>query len=235
MVNNSLKKIGVIFLELLIRIAGREIIVPDTIVNVWIVVILLILFAFVVNSKIKKANAKEIPSNFLNIVELLVEASEGLVKTTMGPQNMSFSPYILTLIVFLLVANLFGLLGFSPPTSDYSVTFSLALITFVLTQYWKFKNSGNLFSYLKGYTEPMALLTPLNIIGDLANPISLSFRLFGNVMSGGIIMALIYEGAGFVAPVIAAPLHAYFDVFSGVLQTFIFTMLSMIFIGGREA
>ncbi len=221
-------------MELLIRIAGREIIVPDTIVNVWIVVILLIIFAFVVNNKIKKANVDEIPSNFLNVVELLVEAAEGLVKTTMGPQNINFAPYFLTIIVFLLVANLFGLLGFSPPTSDYSVTFSLALITFVLTQYWKFRNSNGLFGYLKGFTEPMVLLTPLNIIGELANPISLSFRLFGNIMSGGIIMALIYQAAGLVAPVIAAPLHAYFDVFSGVLQTFIFTMLSMIFIGGRE-
>ncbi len=222
-------------MELLIRIAGMEIIVPDTIVNVWLVVILLTIFALVVNSKIKKANAQETPSDFLNIVELLIEAAEGLVKTTMGPQNIGFAPYILTLIVFLLVANLFGLLGFSPPTSDYSVTFSLALVTFLLTQYWKLKNSGNFLKYLKGYTEPMALLTPLNIIGDLANPISLSFRLFGNVMSGGIIMALIYQAAGLVAPVIAAPLHAYFDVFSGVLQTFIFTMLSMIFIGGKEA
>jgi F-type H+-transporting ATPase subunit a len=200
----------------------------------WVVVILLIIFALVVNSKIKKANVDDVPSNFLNVVEILVDAVEGLVRSTMGPQNMSFAPYMLTIALFLGVANLYGLLGFSPPTSDYSVTLSLALITFVLTQFWKIKNSGNLFRYLKGYTEPMAFLTPLNVIGDLANPISLSFRLFGNVMSGGIIMALLYQALGIFAPIIATPLHAYFDVFSGLLQTFIFIMLSMIFIGGRE-
>lgn len=220
-------------MELLIRIAGKEIIIPDSVFNLWVVVILLIIFAFVVNSKIKKSKIDEVPSNFLNVVELLVEAVEGLVRSTMGPQNVKrFSPYIFTIILFLLVANLYGLLGFTPPTSDYSVTFSLALITFVLTQYWSFRNAGGLFGYLKGFTEPMAFLTPLNVIGELANPISLSFRLFGNIMSGGIIMALIYQAAGYFAPVIAAPLHAYFDVFSGVLQTFIFAMLSMIFIGG---
>ncbi len=219
-------------MELLIRIAGKDIIVPDTIVNVWVVTVLLIIFALVVNKKIKKASIDEAPSNFLNVVEALVDVVEGLVKDTMGPQNMKFAPYILTLMCFLVVANLFGLLGFSPPTSDFSVTFSLALITFVLTQYWSFKNAGGLLGYLKGFTEPMAFLTPLNVIGELANPISLSFRLFGNIMSGGIIMALLYSALGYIAPLITPPLHAYFDVFSGVLQTFIFIMLSMIFIGG---
>ncbi|MBU5436729.1 F0F1 ATP synthase subunit A [Tissierella sp. MSJ-40] len=219
-------------MELLIRIAGKDIIVPDTIVNVWVVTVLLIIFALVVNKKIKKASIDEAPSNFLNVIEALVDVVEGLVKDTMGPQNMKFAPYILTIMCFLIVANLFGLLGFSPPTSDYSVTFSLALITFVLTQYWSFKNAGGLLGYLKGFTEPMAFLTPLNVIGELANPISLSFRLFGNIMSGGIIMALLYNALGYIAPLITPPLHAYFDVFSGVLQTFIFIMLSMIFIGG---
>ena len=223
---------GGIYLELGINIFGNEIIVPDTIVDMWIVTILLIIFAFIVNSKIKKANANEVPSNFLNVVEILVEAVENLVKTTMGPQNMKFAPYMLTLALFLATANLFGLIGLSPPTSDYSVTLSLALITFVMTQYWSFKNAGGFFKYLKGFTEPMAFLTPLNVIGELANPISLSFRLFGNIMSGGIIMGLLYQALGIIAPVIAAPLHAYFDVFSGLLQTFIFIMLSMIFIGG---
>lgn len=221
-------------LELLIKIFGMEIIIPDSIVNMWAVVIILSILAFFVNAKIKKARVDEVPSNFLNIIEVLVDAIEGLVRSTMGSQNMGFAPYLFTVALFLGVANLYGLLGFTPPTSDFSVTFALALVTFVLTQYWKIRNSGNFFRYLKGYTEPMAFLTPLNIIGDLANPISLSFRLFGNIMSGGIIMALLYEALGIFAPIIAAPLHAYFDVFSGLLQTFIFIMLSMIFIGGRE-
>ncbi|MBU5427839.1 F0F1 ATP synthase subunit A [Tissierella pigra] len=222
-------------MEVLIQIGGKEIFIPDTIVNVWFVAIVLIVFALVVNSKMKKAKLDEEPSNFQLILEVAVESIDNLVKTTMGEQNLGFAPYIFTLITFIMASNLSGLLGITAPTSDYSVTISLALITFVLSQYWNFKNSGGLLGYLKGYTEPMALLTPLNVIGDLANPISLSFRLFGNVMGGGIIMGLLYSALGYFAPIVTAPLHIYFDIFSGVLQSFIFTMLSMIFIGGKEA
>jgi len=222
-------------LELLVKIGQREIIIPDSVFNVWLVALVLIIFAIVVNKKIKEASIDEKPSSFLNIVELMVELVQSLVKSTMGEQNLGFAPYIFTLFFFLITANLFGLTGLTPPTSDYSVTFSLALITFALSQYWLFKNAGGLKGYLKGYTEPMAFLTPLNVIGDLANPVSLSFRLFGNIMGGGIIMTLLYSALGYFAPIVTAPLHIYFDIFSGVLQAFIFTMLSMIFIGGAEA
>lgn len=225
-----------IYLEILITIAGKEILIPDTIVNMWFVAIVLVIFASIVNSKIKRAKADEVPSNFLNVVELLVEAVDSLVVSTMGKQNVKrFGPYIFTLAVFLAVANLLGLIGLTPPTSDYSVTLALALVTFVLTQIWLFKNGGGLKGYIKGFGEPMLLLSPLNVVGEIANPISLSFRLFGNVMSGGIILGLLYQWLGYLAPVIALPLHAYFDIFSGLLQTFIFIMLTMIFIGGAEA
>ena len=210
---------------------GKEIFIPDTVVNSWIVLIILTIFALIVNNKIKKASTDEKPSAFLNVVEVLVEKVDGLVKSTMGPDKIFFAPYILTLVMFLLVANLFGLVGFTPPTSDYSVTFTLALMTFFLTQYYSFKTSGFL-GYFKNFTEPMAFLTPLNILGELANPISLSFRLFGNILSGVIIMGLLYSALGYLAPIFTPILHAYVDVFSGVLQIFIFSMLTMIFIGG---
>lgn len=220
-------------MEILITIAGNEILIPDTIVNMWLVGIVLAIFAFIVNSRVKKAKAAEVPSNFLNVVEILVETIDNLVGSTMGSQNIKrFGPYIFTLAIFLAVANLLGLVGLTPPTSDYSVTLALALVTFVLSQYWTFKNWGGLGGYLKSFGEPMPLLAPLNVIGELANPVSLSFRLFGNIMSGGIILALIYQALGYLAPVIALPLHAYFDIFAGLLQTFIFIMLSMIFIEG---
>lgn len=222
-------------MEILVEIAGNEILIPDSIVNTFLVVILLAIFTFVVNSKLKKAKADEVPSNFLNVVEILVEAIDNLVEGNMGKHNVKrFGPYIFTLALFIGVANLLGLLGLTPPTSDYSVTLSLALITFVLTQYWTFKNGGGFVGYLKSFGDPVPLLAPLNVIGELANPVSLSFRLFGNVMSGGIILTLLYSWLGYLAPVIATPLHAYFDVFSGLLQTFIFIMLTMIFIGGAD-
>lgn len=215
-------------IEIAMKIFGKDVLIPDSIVNSFLVVIILTIFAIVVNRKIKKASVDEKPSGFLNFIEVVIQAINGLVKDTMGPQNMFFAPYITTLALFLLVANLFGLLGFTPPTSDYSVTFSLALITFALTQIFRFKSLGFL-GYFKSFADP-ALLTPLNVIGELANPVSLSFRLFGNILSGVIIMGLLYSALGYFAPIVTPVLHGYFDVFSGVLQTFIFTMLTMIFI-----
>lgn len=222
-------------IEIALNLFGKEILIPDTIVNTWIIVILLSIFAIYVNSKIKNAKADEKPSGFLNFIELLVEGVESLVKSTMGPDKMKFAPYIGTLALYLVVANLFGLLGFTPPTSDYNVTFGLALITFILTQYYGLRSKG-LGGYVKGFFEPMPFLFPLNIIGELANPVSLSFRLFGNILSGVIIMGLMYAALSslsvFAAPLITPAFHAYFDVFAGVIQTFIFVMLTMVFVSG---
>lgn len=219
-------------MEFLVSLGGKEYIIHDSIVNIWFVILVLSGLAFIVNKKIKEANIEEVPTGLLNIAEIAVESVNGLIKDTMGERNMMFGPYIFALMAFLAVANLLGLIGLTPPTSDYSVTFTLALVTFFLTQIFLFKTQKGLWGYLKSFTEPFVLLTPLNVIGELANPVSLSFRLFGNIMSGGIIMTLLYGALGFFAPIVTPVLHGYFDVFSGLLQTFIFGMLTMIFIGG---
>lgn len=219
-------------MELLIKLGGREIIIHASIVNTIFVVLGLSLFALYVNKKMKEANVDEKPTGFQNVIEIAVEAINDLVETNMGEKNMHFAPYILTLMFFLAIANLLGLIGLKPPTSDYSVTFSLAIITFFTTQIMLFKTRQGLGGYLKSFTEPFVLLTPINVIGELANPVSLSFRLFGNILSGGIIMTLLYGALGYFAPIVTPVLHGYFDVFSGLLQTFIFGMLTMIFISG---
>lgn len=217
--------------EITLNLGGKEIIIAETIVNTYIVTFLLIIFAIVVNRKIKNANPDEAPSGLLNVVEIAVEGIQTLVKQNMGEKQIWFAPYIFSLAFFLVVSNLFGLFGFTPPTSDYNVTLTLALITFTLTQFYGIKNNG-IGGYVKGFFDPLPFLFPLNVLGELANPVSLSFRLFGNVVGGALIMSLIYNALGLIAPLITPVLHVYFDVFSGILQAFIFTMLTMIFIGG---
>jgi len=214
--------------------SGKEIYIHDTVVNSWIIVILLSIFAIVINKKLQKTKVNDKPTGIINVLEMGVGVLESFVKTTMGPTRIGFAPYIGTLAIYLAVANLFGLLGFTPPTSDYNVTLALAIMTFVLTQYFGLKTKG-LGGYFKGFLEPVPFLAPLNIIGELANPISLSFRLFGNILSGVIIMALLYSALGFISPVIAPVFHAYFDLFAGLIQTFIFIMLTMVFISGAMA
>ncbi|MDR7869482.1 MAG: F0F1 ATP synthase subunit A [Tissierellaceae bacterium] len=219
-------------MELKIILGDQEILINDTIFNLWLVIIFLSIIAIIVNKKIKEADIEEEPTGFLHIVEILVDGVNNLVKSTMGDRNMAFAPYIFTLVCFLGVANLVGLIGLTPPTSDYSVTFALALITFFITQILMIRTNKGIGGYLKSFTKPLVFLTPLNVLGELANPISLSFRLFGNIMSGGIIMTLLYNALGYAAPLVTPVLHGYFDVFSGLLQTFIFAMLTMIFISG---
>ncbi|MDD7363217.1 MAG: F0F1 ATP synthase subunit A [Peptoniphilus sp.] len=223
---------------IVIHAAGREIWLHESLFTTFVIVIVLTILSLYISSKIKKADIREKPTGILHMAEIAVEAVNNLTKQTMGEHNLGFAPYMLTLGAFLLFANLSGLLGFVPPTSDYNVTLALALITFVLIHFFSMKTKGFL-GYFKQYAEPIALLTPINILGELANPISLSFRLFGNILSGVLIMSLVYQGLGlvskFLIPIVAWPLHGYFDVFSGMLQTFIFVMLSMTYINSDMA
>jgi F-type H+-transporting ATPase subunit a len=150
----------------------------------------------------------------------------------MGERGKKFSAYFGGLFFFIIFSNLSGLFGLRPPTANYAVPLALGLMTFILVHVNGVRAKGGL-KYLKSLTEPIVLLTPLNIVGELANPVSLSFRLFGNIIGGTILMGLFYELLPiFVKIGFPAFFHFYFDVFDGVLQAFVFTMLSMVFVSG---
>ena len=214
---------------------GVEQEIHPTVITTLIIVLFLSIMAVVINKKLKKVDFRENPKGLLLIAEIFVESIEKLTTEVMGKKNLYFAPYIGTLALFLAIANLSGLLGFAPPTSDYNVTLALSIMTFVMIHYNNIKFNG-IKSYLKGFFEPLPLLFPINLLGDIATPVSLSFRLFGNILSGVIIMSLLYSGLSaisvFLIPFVAPVFHAYFDVFSGLLQTFIFIMLTMVFVAG---
>ena len=130
-------------------------------------------------------------------------------------------------------ANTSGLFGLRPPTADYGTTLALALISFVLIQYSAFKTSKlHVFTDL---FKPIPILFPINLIGEFATPLSMSLRLFGNIMAGTIMMALWYGLLPWLAQLgIPAFLHMYFDLFSGAIQTFVFAMLTMTFITDKR-
>ncbi len=212
--------------------------ITETITTTWIIMAVLISGSIILTK-----NLKRIPKGPQNVIELLVSMVYGLTEDTMGSDKVGFAPYIGTLMMYLAVANLVGLLGVRPPTADLNMTLALALITFFMIHFNGIRRKG-IFGYLKGFTEPFFLLTPINLIGEIATPISLSFRLFGNMVGGSIIMALVYSALaafttalfGIDIPIlqvgIPAALHVYFDMFSGLLQTFIFAMLTMVFVSG---
>ncbi len=137
-----------------------------------------------------------------------------------------------TIFLFILFCNLSGLLGLRAPTADYGVTFLLGMVTFAIVQYQGIKNRK--LRHFTSLFEPVPLLFPINLIGEVANPISISLRLFANLLSGVIIMGLWYGMLPiFVNIGIPAALHVYCDLFSGAIQTYVFCMLTMVYINDK--
>lgn len=208
---------------------GDEVFIHPGLINSIFFAILLSVFAIIVNKKLKNAKIEDKPKGLLNVVEVIVSTINNLTISTMGANKAYFAPYIGTLAFYLVVANLSGLLGFVPPTSDYNVTLGLALITFVMVQFFGLKSKG-VKGYIKGFFEPFPFMFAINVVGELANPVSMSFRLFGNILSGVIIMGLLYDALGVFIIVLGPVFHSYFDLFAGLVQTFIFMMLTMVFV-----
>jgi F-type H+-transporting ATPase subunit a len=218
--------------------------VTESIVNMWIIMAVLVILSIWLTRGLKVRN----PSKKQLVVEKLVTMLYDLVKDTMGDGYQTFAPYIGTLFLLSIVGSLSSLTGMRPYTADLSVILAWAIVTFLLIQANNIKNHGAL-GYLKSFTEPVPFITPLNIISEIANPISMTFRHFGNIAAGLVITSLVYSGLAslsalilswvpndFIASIpilqvgIPAILSIYFDLFTSFLQAYILCMLTMVFI-----
>ena len=205
-----------------------EVWITQTIVNTWIVMLLLIAIAVIIRITMRKW--KQLPSGLQNAIELLVESLDSMVKNVAGEKLAKLGNWFFMVFAFGLMSTICGIIGLRPPTADWSTTFALALATFILIQIIGIRHRKG--EYIKSFFKPNFIFFPLNVIGELARPISLSFRLFGNVLAGMILMSLIYSAPIYLRFILPAALHFYFDLFSGILQIYIFSILSMTFIGG---
>ena len=210
---------------------GQDVWITTTHVCILIVIAIILVFAIAANRAM--LHAKEVPTGFQNVVEMIVELLDKMVKTTMGKHAVKFRNYIGTVFIFILISNLSGLLGLRPPTADYGVTLPLGLLTFTLIHFNTFKYNS-LKSIWIDKCSPLPpwlpIWFPINLIGDIAVPISLSLRLFANVLSGVVMMALVYGLLGKFALIWPAFLHVYLDIFSGAIQTYVFCMLTMTYL-----
>lgn len=214
------------------EIFGQKVYLTTTHVAMCIISVCLIIFFIAANRAINKALKAETvtaPGAFLNFVELIVEKLDGVVSDGMGKHAPKFRNWVGTIFIFILVCNISGLFGLRAPTADYGVTLCLGLITFVIIHYNGIKK--NKIHHFTALFQPFALLFPINLIGELATPLSLSLRLFGNIMSGTVMMGLWYGMMPLLFTVgIPAFLHCYFDLFSGAIQTYVFCMLTMVYV-----
>ena len=208
-----------------LHLFGQELWITTTHVSVLIVCLALVIFAVIVRVNLKDDGGK--PSALQNVAELGVEMLDKMVQGSMGSHWRKYANYVGTLFCFILLSNISGLLGLRPPTADYGVTLPLGLVTFCIIQYNNIKY--NKFAAFTDLFKPLPFLFPINLIGEIATPFSMSLRLFGNVLSGTVMMALIYGLLSKIAVVWPAFLHIYFDLFSGAIQTYVFCMLTMVF------
>lgn len=223
--------------------------ITQSTVTIFAVTLILITLAFIINRRIQKR-----PGGLQVIVEKLVSMLYKLVEETMGKHNMKFAPYIGTLFLSSLGCTLLGMTQvFRSATADVSVTAAWALVTTGMVWYNNIKNFG-FKAWLKGFTEPVWVMTPINLVSEVASPISMAFRHFGNIAGGSVLTSLIYaalaaltslvfgwlpSGIAEVFPPIfqvgiPAFLSIYFDLFSGFVQALIFSLLTMVYVGAAS-
>lgn len=215
-----------------VHIFGQEVWITETIRNTWVVMIILTLFSLYVRFRLKKF--EEVPNSKLqNIVELGIESFMRFVDSTLGKQYSYLGNWFFGIFVIVLSCNFAGLIGMRPPTADIATTACFGVTSFLIIHFFGIKTKKA--HYFKEYMEPSPLLLPIHIMGELAIPLSLSCRLFGNILGGCVIVGMFYELPIYCKVAIPAALHFYFDTFAGGLQSFIIVMLSMTFLKSKLA
>ncbi len=190
----------------------------ETLYMTWVTMALVIFVAILATRRLSI-----IPSGWQNLLEVAVVALLNQIESTMGPKGRKLAPIIITLFLFLLLGNWLGLVpGFSSPTSDLNTTLGLALMVLALVHIMGAWNHG-LFKHLKHFIQPTFLFLPINIIEEISKPITLSFRLFGNILAGEILIIILSK----LVPYIIPTAWLAFSVFVGLVQAAIFTILSM--------
>lgn len=222
-----------------------DVTITETVLSSFIVMVALILLSWRLGRNLKKR-----PGRTQVLTEKAVTMLYNMVRDTMGEHNLKFAPYIGALFCSSLLGTLISMLGFfRSATADISTTITWALVTSVLVWYHNIKNNG-FFGWLKGFTEPIVVMTPMNIVSEIAQPISMAFRHFGNVAGGSVLTMLIYNALAAVSAIvlgwipnaflssipifqvgIPAVLSIYFDLFSGFIQALVFSMLTMVYVG----
>lgn len=205
---------------------------------------LIAIVCVVIRIKAAKADPLQKPKGILLLAEIAVEKCDRFVETNMGKMFVGkLSPYIGFCCVYIFLCFIISLFGFSSPMTYYMVPFSLALGTFLLIHGTSIRYTK--WRYFSRFVSPFAFFLPINLISMWAPLISLSFRLFGNACAGWVLMELVYGvfqmiseaifgGAHLpIAAVVTPALHAYFDVFSGFIQTAIFVYLTMLLVSGE--
>lgn len=210
---------------------GTTVYITTTHICTLIVLVTIAILAVCARRSVMKT--RDVPGKFATGVELVVSTLVNFVNSSMGKAGKKYMNYIGTLFIFVFISNISGLFGLRPPTADYGTTLCIALISFVMIQYASIRYQK--WGAFKSLFEPIFLFFPINVISEFATPVSLSLRLFGNILAGTVMMALYYGMLPIFFKIgIPSALHVYFDLFSGAIQAYVFCMLTMVFVADKR-
>lgn len=198
--------------------------IAESVVVTWI-----IMAALVIISILLTRNLQVEPENISKrqlALETVIGVIQDFFKDILGEKGKMYIPYLMSVAIYIGVANLIGILGFKPPTKDMNVTAALAIMSIVLIEFAGIHAKGGK-KWLKSFAEPTPVVLPINILEIFIRPVSLCMRLFGNVLGSFVVMKLIEAVAPVLVPV---PLTCYFDIFDGLIQAYVFVFLTALFI-----
>ena len=220
--------------------------IPGEVISSLIVVVIVIILAIIVGIMAHFADPLKRPKGLLHLAEIGVNYFDNFAKDLAGPAMPNFGGFIMGVAVYLFIAFIFGLTGLPSPVTYMAVPLSLGLTTFILIHVTSIRYTK--WKYFKRYIDPIPIFLPINLISMWAPLLSLTLRLFGNAIAGWALLTIVESGLTslsqqlfafmqtewsgvFLAPIPLALLHAYFDLFSGLIQTVVFISLTAIFIG----
>ena len=196
--------------------------VAESTVISWVIMAIIMILTLVLTRNMKVEN----PGKLQVGVEYVVESLQNIVRGIVGHEGERYVPYLATVLVFLGISNVFAVTGMKPPTKDLNVSAAVALMSIVLVQIASIRQN-RVKGWLKGFTKPIAVVTPINIMELAIRPLSLCMRLFGNVLGAFVVMKLLEHLVPIVLP---AVFSLYFDFFDGLIQAYVFVFLTGLFI-----
>ena len=194
-------------------IGGVQLDIAESVVITWVVMAVILILSIILTSNLKVHNV----SRRQLVAETIVTKLEGIVTGMIGEEGKRYVPYLVSVLLYLGISNIIGLFGMKPPTKDLNVTAALAAGI-------RKKGVGG---WIKSFTEPIAIVTPINILEVFIKPLSLCMRLFGNVLGAFVIMELLKLLVPVALPV---PFSFYFDIFDGLIQAYVFVFLTSMYI-----
>ena len=203
-------------------IGGYELQIAESVVITWVIMAVILLLSIFLTRNLKVNNI----SKRQLVAETIVTKLDSFVTGMVGEEGKAYVPYLATVLVFIGISNIIGLFGLKPPTKDMNVTAALALMSIILIEYAGIHKKG-VGGWIKSFTQPIAIVTPINILEVFIKPLSLCMRLFGNVLGAFVIMELLKLLVPVALPV---PFSFYFDIFDGLIQAYVFVFLTSLFI-----